>query len=177
MPLLGALALALTMLPSSAGAATARAPMRAARLLSHRSCVGLLSAADFPGTAYTGELNLHGVDVCTFSGGTGSDQTGADVNLKVFASTAEAHAFFMSSIGPLPADTGTTEYTKLRHYGNEAVYGTVCSAPSAGPTVCGLSVVVRVVNDVFGISEFGISAPLVGLAGKVVSELCPNCKF
>jgi hypothetical protein len=177
MALLGALALSLTMLSSGAGAAADHVPIPAARLLPHRSCVGLLSAADFPGTASTGQLHLHGLDVCTFSGGTRTDPTGADVSLKVFASTGAAHAFFLASTGPLPADLGSHEYTKLRGYGNEAVYGTVCSAPSASAMVCGLSVTARVTNDVFSISEFGITAPLTRLTGKVVSELCPSCKF
>jgi hypothetical protein len=173
---LGALALTLTMLPSSASATTTRAPKRAAGLLRHRSCVGLLSAADFPGTYYSGPLHIRGEEICTFSGGSATDPTGASVALEVFASTAAAHAFFVKSSGPVPADLGSQEFTKLRNYGNEAAYGTICSAPESGRTVCGLSVEVRVVNDYFSLSEFGISAPLAKLASKVISELCPSCK-
>jgi hypothetical protein len=175
-PLLGAVALTLTMLPAGAGATTARVPMRAAGLLRHRSCVGLLSAADFPGTYYSGSLHIHGEGICTFSGGSAADPKAASVALEVFASTAAAHAFFVKSSGPVPADLGSQEFTKLRGYGSEAVYGTVCSSPESGRTVCGLSVEVRVVNDYFSLTEFGISAPLVKLASKVISDLCPSCK-
>jgi len=175
-PLLGAVALTLTLLPSGAGATTAGAPMRTMPgLLLDRSCQGLLSAADFPGTHYTGELNIHGQKVCAFAGGTSKAPTGAEVTLKVLASAAAAHAFFEAiSTASLPGGAVNDQFTKLKGYGNEAVYGTVCSASG---TVCGLDVEARVVNDVFTVAEFGVSAPLVKLAGKVVSELCPNCKF
>jgi hypothetical protein len=143
MPLLGAVALTLTMPTSGAGAATAGAPMRAAPgLLPDRSC---------------------------------QDPTGAEVTLKVLASAAAAHAFFRSiSTASVPGGGVNDQFTKLKGYGNEAVYGMTCSADE---TVCGPDVEVRVVNDVFTIAEVRVSAPLVKLAGKVVSELCPNCKF
>jgi hypothetical protein len=170
--LLGALVLTLTVLPSSVGAATGPVPMRTAALLPHRSCAGLLSAADFPGLAYTGQLHLHGQDICSFAGGDAAAPTGASLNFEVFASTAAAHAFFiMSTTAPLPADLGSREYTKLRAYGNEAAYGTVCSPDEDGTRVCGLSIEVRVVNDFFSINEFGISVSLTRLAGMVVTKL------
>jgi hypothetical protein len=150
--------------------------MRAAPgLLPDRSCQGLLSAAEFPGTHYAGELNIRGQKVCAFAGGTPKDPTGAEVTLKVLASAAAAHAFFRSiSTASVPGGGVNDQFTKLKGYGNEAVYGMTCSADE---TVCGPDVEVRVVNDVFTIAEVRVSAPLVKLAGKVVSELCPNCKF
>jgi hypothetical protein len=216
LPLLGTAMLALTMLPSGAGATTAGAqkvlasvvspapPLSLAYrlsvtadqvatsttegvgidasstalkpgLLPDRSCVGLLSVADFPGTHYTGELNSHGEKVCTFAGGTPKVPTGAEVALKVLASTAAAHAFFITISTAALGDLGDNDqYTKLKGYGNEAVYGKVCSGDG---TVCGLDVEARVVNDVFTIAVFGVTTPLVKLAGEVVSKLCPKCKF
>jgi hypothetical protein len=188
--LLGAAVLAMTMLPSGAGATTARAQKVAITegvgidgssmaispgLLPDRSCVGLLSAADFPGTHYTGELNIHGQKICTFAGGTPKVPTSAEVALKVLASTAAAHAFFVKISTAALGDLGDNDqYTKLKGYGNEAVYGRVCSGDGS---VCGLDVEARVLNDVFTIAVFRVSTPLVKLAGKVVSELCPKCKF
>jgi hypothetical protein len=178
MPLLGAAALTLTIIPSDAGATTARAPMHAApSRLPNRSCQGLLSAADFPGTHDSGELNMHGQTDCTFAGGTREDPTAAEVTLKVLASAAAAHAFFITiSTASVPGGAVNDQFTKLKGYGNEAVYGRVCSGGETEP-VCGPDVEARVVNDVFTIAEIKVSAPLVKLAGKVVSELCPNCKF
>jgi len=193
MLLLGAVIL--TMLLSGAGATTAgaeRVPASLARpaapvtpadsvtgfrqaLLPDRSCLGLLSAADFPGTHYTGQLDEHGQKVCTFSGGTSKVPTGAEVALKVFPSTAAAHTFFITiSTASLSGSGFNDQFTKLKGYGNEAVYGQVCSS---GGTACGLDVEARVVNDVFTIAVVHVSAPLVKLAGQVVSELCPKCKF
>ena len=175
--------LALTMLPSGAGATTAAAqkvPVSAAihnlpGLLLDRSCLGLLPAADFPGTHYTGELNVHGQKVCTFAGGTSKEPTGAEVTLKVLASTAAAHAFFVTiSTASLTGLGDNDQFTKLKGYGNEAVYGRVCSGDG---TACGLDVEARVVNDVFTIAVVRVSTPLIKLAGKVVAELCPKCNF
>ena len=193
MLLLAAVMLPLTMRPSDAGATTAggervpaslvppaapvaeKAMHAGPALLPDRSCVGLLSAADFPGTHYTGEIDNNGQKVCTFSGGTSKVPTGAEVTLKVLASTAAAHAFFITISTASIAGSGVSDqFTKLKGYGNEAVYGQVCSADR---TVCGLDVEVRVVNDVFTIAVFRVSTPLVRLAGQVVAELCPKCKF
>ena len=175
MPLLGVVALTLTMLPGGAGATTTGAPMRImAGLLHDRSCQGLLSAADFPGTHYTGEFNFHGQKVCAFAGGTSKAPTGAEVTLKVLASATAAHAFFKTISTASPGAGINEQFYKLKGYGNEAVYGRVCSDDG---TVCGPDVEVRVDNDVFTIAVVRVSAPLTKLAGKVVSELCPNCKF
>jgi len=174
-PLVGAMVLTLTMVPTSAGAATVGAPERTVPgLLPYRSCQGLLSASDFPGTHYTGELNIHGQKLCAFAGGSSKDPTAAEVTLKVFASAAAAHTFYVTISTFSPGAGTNDQFYKLKGYGNEAVYGRVCSDDG---TVCGPDVEVRVDNDVFTIAVVRVSAPLTKLAGKVVSELCPNCKF
>ena len=146
------------------------------RLLPDRTCEGLLSAADFPGTADTGELDLKGGVVCSFAGGTPKAPTGAEVTLKVLASTAAADGYFItiSTTSPSPA---TAQYSKLDGVGDEAVSGTVCSEAAAGVKICGPAVIVRVVNDVFTIGEIHVNASVTALAAKVVSELCSDCKF
>ena len=91
-------------------------------------------------------------------------------------STAAADGYFItiSTTSPSPA---TAQYSKLDGVGDEAVSGTVCSEAAAGVKICGPAVIVRVVNDVFTIGEIHVNASVTALPAKVVSELCPDCKF
>jgi hypothetical protein len=139
-----------------------------------RSCAGLYTTGDFPGTTSESTRSLDGGTLCLFTDNDVTNPPVAQVGLFVEGSSAAADGFYNGELAAAKANL-KAQYAPLQDVGDEAVAGTACVTEQS--TLCGPFGVVRIANDVVIVSMVNTSGSEDTLLTDAIPELCPDCMF
>ncbi len=139
-----------------------------------RSCDGLYTNGDFPGTTSESTRSVGGGTECLFTDNDVTNPPVAQVGLFVEGSNAAADGFYNGELAAAKASL-KAQYSPLQDVGDEAVAGTACVTEQS--TDCGPFGVVRIANDVVIVSMVNTSGSMDTLLPDAIPELCPDCKF
>ena len=139
-----------------------------------RSCAGLYTTGDFPGTTEESTSSIGGGTECLFTDNSVKNPPVAQAGLFVEGSNAAADAFYNGELAAAKANLMAT-FSPVADVGDEAVAGTACVTEQS--TSCGPFGVVRIANDVVVVSMVNVPGSAETLLPEAIPELCPDCRF